>query len=73
MLGSMEGLFLSAVDQHIPTKTVIDTNLSPWIDSEFRHHMGKKYTALRKYRLNKSDHKQAVKLRSLSQRVKLLV
>ena len=55
MLGSMEGLFLSAVDQHIPTKTVIDTNLSPWIDSEFRHHMGKKYTALRKYRLNKSD------------------
>ena len=29
--------------------------------------------ALKKYRLNKSDHKQAVKLRSLSQRVKFLV
>ena len=28
--------FLSAVDQHISTKIVIDTNLPPWIDNEVR-------------------------------------
>ena len=33
---SAEGLFLSAVDQNIPTKIVIDTNLPPWNDNDVR-------------------------------------
>ena len=65
-------LFLSAVDHCIPTKTVKDTNSPPWIDSEVRHHICKKYGALRKYRLNKSDDNK-LKLCSLSQHVKYLV
>ena len=56
----------------MPTKTVNDTNSPPWIDSEVRHHIRKKYGALRKYRLNKSDDNK-LKLRSLSQHVKYLV
>ena len=46
---------LSAVDYCIPTKTVRDTNLAPWIDSEVCNHryIRKKYGAHRKYRLNK--------------------
>ena len=65
-------LFLLAVDQCIPTKSLKDTNSPSWIDSDLRHHIPKKYGALRKYRLNKSDDNK-LKLRSLSQHVKYLV
>ena len=34
--------FLSTIDQHILTKIVIDTNLTPWIDNEVRHHVRRK-------------------------------
>ena len=61
---------MSAVDQHIPTKIVVDTNLPPWIDNEVRKK--KKDTALRIYRLNKNDQNK-LKLRSQSQHVKYLV
>ena len=63
---------MSAVDQCTPTKSVKDTNSPPWIDSEVRHHIPKKYGVLRKYRLNKSDDNN-LKLRSLSQHVEYLV
>ena len=69
---SWKDLFLSAVDQCIPTKSVKDTNSPSWIDSDLCHHIPKKYGALRKYRLNKSDDNK-LKLRSLSQHVKYLV
>ena len=65
-------LFLSAVNQCTPTKSVKDTNWPPWIDSEVRHHIPKKYGVLRKYCLNKSEDNK-LKLRSLSQHVKYLV
>ena len=63
---------MSAVDQCTPSKSVKDTNSPPWIDSEVRHHIPKKYGVPRKYRLNKSDDNN-LKLRSLSQHVKYLV
>ena len=63
---------MSAVDQCIPTKSVKDTNSPSWIDSDLCHHIPKKYGALRKYRLNKSDDNK-LKLSSLSQHVKYLV
>ena len=63
---------MSAVNQCTPTKSVKDTNWPPWIDSEVRHHIPKKYGVPRKYRLNKSDDNN-LKLRSLSQHVKYLV
>ena len=49
-----------------------DTNSLPWIDSEVRHWIRKKYTALKKFCLNKTPERKR-KLRILSQTVKVLV
>ena len=67
-----KALFLSAVKDHMPIKTVRNTNSPPWIDSEVRHWIRKKYTALKKFRLNKTPERKR-KLRILSQTVKALV
>ncbi len=45
--------FLTAVKDHIPTRTIKDTNSPPWIDNEVRHFIRKKYLALKKYRQTK--------------------
>ena len=37
-----KALFLSAVKDHMPIKTVRNTNSPPWIDSEVRHWIRKK-------------------------------
>ena len=58
-------LFLSAVKDHVPTKTVHDTNSPPWIDGEVRHLIQKKYAALKKYRQHKTEERKQ-KLRALS-------
>ena len=47
--------FQAAVDQFVPVKTITNKNSPPWIDCEVRYLIRKKYTALRKYRLDKSD------------------
>ena len=65
-------LFLTAVKEHIPIKTVGDKNSPPWIDGEVRHLIRKKYAALKKFRLNKSPERK-LKLRKLSQNIKYLV
>ena len=65
-------LFLTAVQEHIPIKTVGDKNSPPWIDGEVRHLIRKKYAALKKFRLNKSPERK-LKLRKLSQNIKYLV
>ena len=67
-----KALFLSAVKDHIPIKIVRDTNSPPWIDSEVRLWIRKKYTALKKFRLNKTPERK-LKLRTLSHTVKVLV
>ena len=43
-------LFLTAVKERIPIKTVGDKNSPPWIDGEARHLIRKKYAALKKFR-----------------------
>ena len=65
-------LFLSAVKDHVPTKTVRDTNSPPWIDGEVRHLIRKKYTALKKYRQHKTEERKQ-KLRALSQNLKYVI
>ena len=55
-----------------PVKTITDINSPPWIDSEVRHLVRKKYTALKKYCMNKSDSRK-LKLRTISRNVKRLV
>ena len=65
-------LFLTAVQEHIPIKTVGDKNSPPWIDGEVRHLIRKKYAALKKFRLNKSPERK-LKVRKLSQNIKYLV
>ena len=50
-----KALFLFAVKDDIPIKTVRDTNSPPWIDGEVRHWIRKKYAALKKLRLNASE------------------
>ena len=67
-----KALFLSAVKDHIPIKIVRDTNSPPWIDNEVRLWIRKKYTALKKFRLNKTPERK-LKLRTLSHTVKVLV
>ena len=62
-------LFLTAVKEHIPIKTVGDKNSPPWIDGEGRHRIR---AALKKFRLNKLPERK-LKLRKLSQNVKYLV
>ena len=65
-------LFLTAVKEHVPIKTVGDKNSLPWIDGEVRHLIRKKYAALKKFRLNKLPERK-LKLRKLSQNIKYLV
>ncbi len=62
--------FLSVVTSSIPTHIVQDINSPPWIDGEVRHLIRKKYTALRKYRKNKTAERK-LKLRTLCQQVEL--
>ena len=47
--------FQEAVDQFIPSQTIVDKNCPPWIDREVQHLICKKYTVLKKYRLNKCE------------------
>ena len=47
--------FKEAVDQFIPSKTIVDKNNPPWVDREVQHLIRKKYTELNKYRLNKCE------------------
>ena len=65
-------MFLMAVKDHIPARKVRDTNSPPWIDSEVRHLIRKKYSALRKFRQNRSPERK-LKLGSLSQDLKYLI
>ena len=65
-------LFLAAVKEHIPTKTITDKNTPPWIDKDVRHLIHKKYTILKKYRQNKSEERKR-KLRVISQNIKTLM
>ena len=67
-------LFLSIVNVYVPTKTLKDTNSPPWIDGEVPHLIRKKYmyTALRKYRMNKTTERK-LKIRSLCQQVKYII
>ena len=65
-------LFLTAVYKFIPVKSIKDINSPPWIDGEVRHLVRKKYTALKKYRQNRSVIRKQ-KLRSLSQIIKTLI
>ena len=62
-------LFLTTVKEHIPVKSVHDTNSPPWIDGEVRHLISKKYTALKKFRQDKTPERKQ-KLRALSQKIK---
>ena len=47
-------LFLNALYNFIPVQSIKDINSPPWIDGEVRHLVRKKYTALKKYRQNRS-------------------
>ena len=64
--------FFDAVNNHIPTKTIKDTNSLPWVDKEVRHLIRKKYSALKRYRQNKCETRKQ-KLRGLSDAVKSLI
>ena len=64
--------FLSIVTSFVPIKTIQDTNSPPWIDGEVRHLIRKKYTALRKYRKNKTADRK-IKLRTLCQQIKYAI
>ena len=65
-------LFLSAVKEYIPVKTVRDKNSPPWIDAEIRCLIRKKYAALKHYRNNKTTVRKQ-KLREISQQIKQLI
>ena len=67
-----KNLFLTAVKDHIPVKTVHDTNSPPWIDGEVPHLMRKKYAALKIFRRRKTPERKR-KLRALSQNIKYVV
>ena len=64
--------FLSVVTSFIPTHIVQDINSPPWINGEVRHLIRKKYTALRKYRKNKTAERK-LKLRTLCQQIKYAI
>ena len=68
----LKDLFLTAVYRFIPVKSIKDINSPPWIDGEVRHLVRKRYTALKKYRQNRSVIRKQ-KLSSLSQGVKSLI
>ena len=59
----------TAIDQFVPKKTVLDTNTPPWIDREVKHLINKKYTALRQYRLKRTEERKR-KLRKPTQETK---
>ena len=61
---SWKDAFLAAVKDHIPTRTVKDTNSPPWVDNEVRNFIRKKYLALKKYCQNKTETRKR-KLKSL--------
>ena len=42
-------LFLTAANEHIPVKSIHDTNSPPWIDGKVRHLIHKKYAALKNF------------------------
>ena len=66
--------FQAAVNQFVPVKVIADRNTPPWIDSEVRYLIRKKYTALSKYRLEKTDTcTRKLKLRTISRNVKNLI
>ena len=65
-------LFLTTAHKYIPVKTIKDVNSPPWINGEVRHLIRKKYTALKKFRLNKTAIRKQ-KLRDLSQIIKSLI
>ena len=67
-----KALFISTVKDHIPIETVRNTNSLPWIDSKVRHWFLKKFTPLKKFRLNKTPQRKR-KLSTLSQTIKALV
>ena len=67
-----ETTFLNAVKNFVPVRTVKDSNSPPWIDKEFRLLIRKKYTALKKYRMNRSAARKR-KLRSLTHQTKRLI
>ena len=64
--------FLNAVKNFVPVRTVKDNNSPPWIDKEVRVLIRKKYTALKKYRMNRSAARKR-KLRSLTHQTKRLI
>ncbi|CAB4040200.1 Hypothetical predicted protein, partial [Paramuricea clavata] len=69
---SWKDAFLAAGKDHIPTRTVKDTNSPPWVDNKVRNFIRKKYLTLKKYHQNKTETRKR-KLRELSKIVKLLV
>ena len=56
----------------MPQKTVSDKNTPPWIDREVKYLIRKKYTALRRYRLNQTQRCKG-NLRRLTQEVKDMI
>ena len=66
-------LFLSAVKDHIPIKTVRDNNSPPWIDTEVRRPDPEKIRRVKAIpRKNKTPERKQ-KRRTLSQQTKLLI
>jgi hypothetical protein len=65
-------LFLEAIDQFVPKRTVVDTNTPPWIDRDVKHMIKNKNTAVRQYR-NKRTKGRKRKLRQLTQKTKDLI
>lgn len=65
-------LFLTAVDEFVPTKFVREKTSPPWIDSEVKHLIRKKYTALRSFRKNRTPHRKKA-LRDLTIKIKDLI
>ena len=65
-------LFLISVGKFVPKKTVSDKNTPPWIDREVKYLIKKKYTALRRYRLNQTQRRKE-NLRRLTQEVKDMI
>jgi hypothetical protein len=69
---SWKDAFLAAAKDHIPIRTVKDSNSPAWVDNEVRNFIRKKYLALKRYRQNKTETRK-LKLRELSKIVKSLV
>ena len=65
-------LILITVEKFVPKKTVSDKNTPPWIDREVKYLIKKKYTALRRYRLNQTQRRKE-NLRRLTQEVKDMI